>query len=110
LEKIVSYEAKRDSLHEAYHTTIPICPAPLSKRVQRKIEEIALASFCAMGVRDYARIDLRLSNENVVYVLEVNPNPNISEGGGFMRSAEAAGYTYEEVLLKTINLALKRAT
>lgn len=108
LEKIVSYSAKWDPLHEAYHKTIPICPAPLSKRVQHKVEKIALASFRAMGVRDYARIDMRLAPDNSVYVLEVNPNPDISESVAFMRSAETAGYSYSKMLVKIVELALAR--
>jgi len=109
IENIVSYSAKWDPLHEAYHKTIPICPAVLPKRVQKKVEQIALASFRAMGVRDYARIDMRLAPDNTVYVLEVNPNPDISEGVAFMRSAEAAGFTYKQMLTSLVNLALQRS-
>lgn len=109
LEKIVSYSAKWEPTHEAYHKTIPICPAQLSKRVQKKVEKIALAAFRAMGVRDYARVDMRLAPDNSVYVLEINPNPDISEGVAFMRSAEAAGYSYNKMLLKIVELALQRS-
>ena len=109
IEKIVSYSAKWDPTNEAYHKTIPVCPAPLAKRVQKKVEKIALAAFRAMGVRDYARIDMRLAPDNTVYVLEVNPNPDVSEGVAFMRSAETAGYSYEEMLVKLVELALQRS-
>lgn len=109
IENIVSYSAKWDPMHEAYHKTIPVCPAILSKRVQKKVEEIALAAFKAMGVRDYARIDMRLAPDNTLYVLEVNPNPDVSEGVAFMRSAEAAGHSFEEMIVKIVNLALQRS-
>ena len=108
LPNIVSYQAKWDQMHEAYHKTIPICPAVLPKRVQAKAEKIALMAFKAMGVRDYARIDMRLSTDNELFVLEVNPNPDLTEGAGFMRSVEAAGFTYDEVLEKLIRFALQR--
>jgi len=108
LPNIVSYQAKWDPLHEAYHKTIPICPAILPTRIRKKAEKVALTAFRAMGVRDYARIDMRLSKENEIYVLEVNPNPDLTEGAGFMRSAEAAGLSYAEVLEKIIKLALAR--
>ena len=110
IENIVSYSAKWDPMHEAYHKTIPVCPAILPKRVQKKVEEIALAAFKAMGVRDYARIDMRLAPDNTLYVLEVNPNPDVSEGVAFMRSAEAAGHSFEEMIVKIVNLALQRST
>jgi len=108
LHNIVSYQAKWDPHHEAYHKTIPICPAKLPKKIEKKAKEIALTAFKALGCRDYARVDMRLSKDNHLYVLEVNPNPDLTEGAGFMRSAEASGLTYVETLKKIIYLALER--
>jgi len=108
LENIVSYQAKWDPLHESYHKTIPICPAKLPKKLLTKIEKIALKTFSILHLRDYARVDMRLAPDGEVYVLEANPNPDLSEGAGFMRSAEAAGYPYEQALGKLIELALAR--
>ncbi|GAB6282077.1 MAG: ATP-grasp domain-containing protein [Ignavibacterium sp.] len=108
LPNIVSYQAKWDQFHEVYHKTIPVCPANLSFEIEQKIKNIAIDVFKIMGVRDYARIDMRLSKENEIFVLEVNPNPDLTEGAGFMRSAEAAGYSYDEILIKIINFALQR--
>jgi D-alanine-D-alanine ligase len=108
LHNIVSYQAKWDPHHEAYHKTIPICPAKLPKKIEKKAKEIALKAFKAMGCRDYARVDMRLSKDNHLYVLEVNPNPDLTEGAGFMRSAEASGLSYVETLKKIINLAIER--
>jgi D-alanine-D-alanine ligase len=108
LYNIVSYQAKWDPNHEAYHKTIPSCPAKLPKRIEKKAKQIAVDVFKIMGCRDYARIDMRLSADNKLYVLEVNPNPDLTESAGFMRSAEAAGYSYIQTLKKIIDLALKR--
>ena len=108
LHNIVSYQAKWNPHHEAYHKTIPICPAKLPKRTERKAKEIALKAFKAMGCRDYARVDMRLSKDNHLYVLEINPNPDLTEGAGFMRSAEASGLSYVDTLKKIIGLALER--
>ncbi len=108
LHNIVSYQAKWDPDHEAYHKTIPICPAELPIEIETKAKEIAVTAFKAMGCRDYARVDMRLSKDNKLYVLEVNPNPDLTESAGFMRSAEAAGYTYAAALKKIIKLAYKR--
>lgn len=105
---IVSYQAKWDPNHEAYHKTIPSCPANLPIEVEMKAKEIAIASFKAMECRDYCRVDMRLTKDNEIYVLEVNPNPDLTEGAGFMRSAEAAGYTFDQVLEKIIGFALDR--
>lgn len=108
LFNIVSYQAKWDPLHESYHKTIPFCPAKLPKKIEIKAKEIALKAFRIMGCRDYARIDIRLSKKGELFVLEVNPNPDLTEGAGFMRSAEAAGFTYTSALRKIVDLAIAR--
>lgn len=108
LYNIVSYQAKWDPLHESYHKTIPKCPAKLPKKVEKKAKEMALAAFRVMGVRDYARVDMRLGKDNELYVLEVNPNPDLTDGAGFMRSAGYSGLAYGMALKKIVMLAYKR--
>ena len=108
LYNIVSYQAKWDPLHEAYHKTIPICPARLQKKIEAEAKAIAIRCFKAMGCRDYARVDMRLSEKNKLYVLEVNPNPDLTEDAGFMRSAKHAGYSYRRALKTIIEFALAR--
>ncbi len=109
LHPIVSFQAKWDPLHEAYHKTIPICPASLPKRLHKQAEKMALLCFKTMGVRDYARVDMRLSKaDNKLYVLEVNPNPDLTEDAGFMRSASYAGYNYDTTLKMIVEFAYER--
>jgi len=110
LYNIVSYQAKWDPNHESYHKTIPKCPAKLPKKVEKEAKEIAISAFKIMGCRDYARVDMRLSKENKLYVLEVNPNPDLTDGAGFMRSAGATGLSYAQALKKIAMLAWKRAS
>ena len=57
---------------------------------------------------DGVEIDIRLSKDNQLYVLEVNPNPDLTEGAGFLRSTEAAGYSYVQTLEEIIKFALAR--
>ena len=108
LHNIVSYQAKWDPHHESYHKTIPICPANISKDLEEKIKHTAIAAFKIMGTRDYARVDMRVTSDEEVYVLEVNPNPDLTEGAGFMRSAHAAGLSYSQALKRIVMLAYER--
>ena len=109
LYNIVSYQAKWEPTHEAYHKTVPVCPSPLPKRIEKKAQEIALKCFEVMKCRDYCRVDMRLSTDNELYVLEVNPNPDLTADAGFMRSAGVAGYNYKSALRKIVKLAVARA-
>jgi D-alanine-D-alanine ligase len=108
LHNIVSYQAKWDPHHESYHKTIPICPAKISKKLEDKLKQTAISAFKIMGTRDYARVDMRVTNDDEVYVLEVNPNPDLTEGAGFMRSANTAGMSYAQALKKIVMLAYER--
>ena len=108
LPKIITYEAKWSPESIYYKHTTPKCPAPLDKKLKSKVEEMALEAYKALECRDYARVDIRLNNKNVPYVIEVNPNPDISPDSGFVRSAAAAGISYEELLYRLTQLALKR--
>jgi D-alanine-D-alanine ligase len=107
LPKIVTYDGKWISNSIYYENTKPKCPAILNKITKNKIEKIALESFEALNCRDYARVDIRLKDKSL-YVVEVNPNPDISFDSGFARAASAAGISHQELLVTIANFALSR--
>ncbi len=109
LYKIVSFQAKWDPLHEAYHKTIPSCPAELPKSKTEEAQRLALKATEALGTRDYARVDMRMDKKGNLFILEVNPNPNLSEGTGIARSAEAARMKFSDLLKEIVESALERA-
>jgi D-alanine-D-alanine ligase len=108
LPKIVTYDGKwiKDSLY--YKNTIPICPAPIEDEFAEKIQKIALEVSNLFGCRDYCRVDFRIDKNNQPYILEVNPNPDISIDAGFTRAAKAYGLSYDELLIQIIDFALER--
>lgn len=108
LPRIVTYDGKWIKRSTYYKYTTPRCPAELNKRLQKKVEEIAMEAFAAMNCRDYARIDIRVNRNDNPYVIEVNPNPDISTDSGFVRAAATAGIDYPELLLYILQLALSR--
>lgn len=107
--KIVTYNAKWVEGSVEYKGTVGVCPAKLERSVEDKIKEIALKAYKVMEVRDYGRVDIRLGRNNIPYVLEVNPNPDISKDSGFARSARTAGLTYEDMIVKIVEIALERS-
>jgi D-alanine-D-alanine ligase len=54
----------------------------------------------------YARLDYRLTEQGKIYLLEANPNPNLSYGEDFAESAHHAGLPYKELLQKIVTLGL----
>jgi D-alanine-D-alanine ligase len=106
--RIVSYRAKWDEDSLMYNSTVPICPAPIAKRLENRIRDIAIRSYQCTGCRDYARIDMRTDARGGIFVLEVNPNPDISPKAGFARAARAAGYSYSDMILRISEAAVER--
>jgi len=60
-----------------------------------------------IGCRDYARFDIRL-RDGVFYILDVNPNPDISSDTSMAFAAELAGYSYGAMLSQMVNFAACR--
>jgi len=108
LPKIVTYDGKwiADSVY--YENTKPKCPTDLDARTKKRIETIALQAFNALGCRDYARVDIRLDENGIPFVIEINPNPDISSDSGFTRAAAADGMSHSELLFRITNFALSR--
>lgn len=107
---IVSFAAKWDEASADYAGTPSGPAAPLPPELAARIEATARAAFEALGVRDYGRVDLRLGADGIPYVIDVNPNCDLSaRGGGFARAARQAGLSYPELIQHVAHLALARA-
>jgi D-alanine-D-alanine ligase len=106
--RIVTYNAKWVEGTDEYKGTVGVCPAPITAETERQAKEIALKVYRTMGCRDYARVDMRLDKSNNLYVIEVNPNPDISDDAGFARSARAYGFSFEGIVSKIAEYALER--
>ncbi len=78
----------------------------LDRKTREKILETCRRVYKALSLSGYARMDLRLTPQNEVYVLEANPNPNLSYGEDFAESAEKVGISYEQLLHKILSLGL----
>jgi D-alanine-D-alanine ligase len=86
------------------------CPAPFDEATTARIQESALGAFKVVGGRDYARVDVMVTQQNTPVVLEVNTLPGMTETSLFPKAAAAAGMTYAEVCEKMVELALRRLT
>ena len=107
--KIVSFEGKWVEESVEYKGTRPIRCEALSADLRGKVAQTALDAFRCVGLRDYARMDIRLAADGTPYVIDVNPNCDLSDlAGGFSRAAKAGGLSYKDVILRLMSLALSR--
>jgi D-alanine-D-alanine ligase len=91
-----------------YQTTPPVCPAPIDDALKLKLQQLAVDAFRALGCRDYARVDFRMDGEGNIFILEINPNPDISLDAGYARALNAAGIEYSRFWKYMLDNALQR--
>jgi len=85
-----------------------ICPAKIPADLKKKIDELALKTYKSVECCDFGRVDFRVDNEGKPYVLEINPLPSLSTEDVFMLLAQNTGITYEQMIGKILNSAIKR--
>jgi D-alanine-D-alanine ligase len=105
---LITYDIKWNPLVLPYHKVHSICPARIDSATEQLVMEHAVKAYTATFCRDYARVDFRLGADGVPYILEVNPNPDLTEGVSFMESAEKAGFSFSETLRRIVTFALER--
>jgi D-alanine-D-alanine ligase len=101
---IYSVEVKRDYLNLVDYE----CPACLEEKVSDRIANDSLKAFKALGCRDFARVDFRVSPEGVPCFLEINPLPGLGTYSDLIIMAKMLGWTHEEVIGAVFDAALER--
>jgi D-alanine-D-alanine ligase len=111
LPNIITYRAKWDPYSRDHYAVESKCPADgLAPDLVARIQAIALRAFDAVGCRDYARVDMRLdAATGDVYILEVNPNPDLADSCAFAQCVRASGRTYGQAMCELVHHALERA-
>jgi ribosomal protein S18 acetylase RimI-like enzyme len=106
---IVDYAAKWHADSFEYKNTVRVIPARLPPKLARDIRRCALAAWKTMGCDDYARVDLRLTDDGRYAILEINPNPDISPESGFAAALKAQGIPFSGfVLAMCVNAARRQ--
>ncbi len=108
--QIISYRAKWDPHSKDFYAMDAVVPPEdLDPKVAREIKRIAKAAYIAVGCRDYARVDMRIEDDDdEIYILEINPNPDLVDGAAFMLCASASGRSYSDTLGTIADLAIAR--
>jgi D-alanine-D-alanine ligase len=108
LHRIVSYKAKWEEDSFEYHHTRRIFPDNLPEPVQQAMRRMARDCFHLFGLRDYARVDLRLDPQGRLAILEINANPCLSPDAGFPAALAESKMTYTEMVGEFLRLVALR--
>lgn len=108
MPRIASQDVKFEKDTEAYKLTKSAIAEDLDEETTAKLTEIALKAYRAVKLRDYGRIDMRLSSKGEIFVIEANPNPWLSSGQEFAMAARKSGLSYTQMIGEIVDLAMAR--
>jgi D-alanine-D-alanine ligase len=106
--RIVSYDAKWNTGSVEDLGTQPVMHPDVPPAIAARMRKAATEACRAVGVRDYGRVDIRLSSSGVPYVIDVNPNCDLSPDAGYARAAQSVGIEYPALLRLLVRYALRR--
>ena len=104
--KIATRRVKWDPAYQKKHGITTGAAIDLPPGIEERLAKLSKRIYRLLDLSAYARMDFRLSEEGQIYVLEANPNPNLSYGEDYAESAELAGVSYETLMQRILNLGL----
>lgn len=109
---IYSYEAKWILDTPENPLDIFQCPAKINSKLEEQIKKISLSTYNILRCKDWSRIDIRLDQNGIPNIIEVNPLPGIlpnpEENSCFPKAARTAGISYNEMINRVLYFAAKR--
>lgn len=106
-KRLCTYDSKYNPGSEHYEKIETLIPAPLDKELLRRLEKIVIKAWKGFGLLDYARFDFRL-RDNEFYLLDINPNNDISIDTSFALAAEMTSYSYSRMAKRIVMMAAER--
>jgi D-alanine-D-alanine ligase len=104
---VLDARAKFDESSAEYRGTRPVI-ADVPDELKARLQKVALDACRALRVRDYGRVDLRLTDAGEIYVIEVNASCYLERDGEFAMAARAAGLEYPALIQRIADLAFER--
>ncbi len=105
---IVTYDAKWKVRSDDYNQTPYREVATVSSALSARLADLALRCFRLLELRDYGRVDFRVTPQEEPFILEVNPNPDLSPTAGLAGVLEAVGLSYANLVAGLVEKALSR--
>ncbi len=106
MARIATSRVKWDRKYQKKHDINTHAASNIDDATQDRISRLCKRVYRALSMSGYGRMDLRMTADGEIYVIEANANPNIEYGEDFAESAEAIGITYEALLQRILNLGL----
>lgn len=94
--------------HKKINPVGKICPAGISGKLAEKMIRLSKNAFNRLGLRDFARVDIRLDQDDNIFLLEINSMASLGLTGSYVHAASVAGYDYEKLVNRMLDVAAVR--
>ena len=88
-------------------STVETCPAELSPEKTTQLQEISERVFHALRLKNYARMDFRMSREGEIFCLEANTLPGMTPTSLLPQEAAVLGIDFEELCERILSCAFR---
>ena len=105
LPRVVTYAAKWESGSAYYAGTVPRLLDASDGDLGQRLDRLARRVWAAVDGSGCGRIDVRMDGQGRLFVLDVNPNPDLSVDAGLARQAAAAGWSYIDLIAHIVEAA-----
>ncbi|MCG3865582.1 MULTISPECIES: D-alanine--D-alanine ligase [unclassified Photobacterium] len=99
-ESFFDWSAKFGTQSATYH-----CPSDLNADEESAMQASALSAYQALGCRGWGRVDVILTENNDIYLIEMNTIPGMTERSVYPMAAAQAGFSYEELISELLDQA-----
>lgn len=104
-ERVVGSKAKWASGSREDRGTRNRTPALIDDKTRNQLKDICLRAASTLGLSGYVRFDVRQSQSGQLFIVDINPNPDIGRGSGFRKALDAAGIAFADFLKALIMAA-----
>jgi D-alanine-D-alanine ligase len=107
MPRFLDRKAKFSPRSKAYKGTKAVL-AQIPDELQARLQKVSLDAYRAVRVRDYGRVDLRLTEAGEIYVIEVNASCYLEKDSEFAVAAKAAGIEFGDLVQRIVDLSMER--
>lgn len=105
-ERVVGWKAKWAAGSREDRATVNRTPADVDDATRERIAAVCMQAEQTLGIGGYCRFDLRQSQGGELFLVDVNPNPDIGSGTGYRKALDAAGIAFSD-FVRTLIMAAR---
>ncbi|MBP9855399.1 MAG: ATP-grasp domain-containing protein [Candidatus Omnitrophica bacterium] len=105
--RIATYKAKWDENYREKWGIKSVHVGKLADGVLEEIEDVCKRAYRALNIKSYLRLDIRVTADRKIYIIEPNANPCIAKVDEVALSAQKDGISYQKLIKKIVSLALQ---